>query len=351
MGFDGFVISDWTGIDQHRPATYARPRSQPASTPASTCSWSPYELPATSRPTLIDRGRTAGSVPMARIDDAVSPDPHQEVRARAVRAPVHRPHATSATIGSPAHRAVARAAVAEVAGAAEERARARCRCASRDDVYVAGSNADNIGNQAGGWTLTWQGGSTNVIPGDDDPRRASATPRAATSPTARTPRRRCRATPTGVVVVGETPYAEGFGDVGGPQWAYDPGDNGVPRPPKTMQLNDADKAAVDKVCAAARDVRGARRLGPAADHRPGAAARRSTRWSPPGCPAARATGVADVLFGAPAVHRQAAGDAGRGRVAQEPINVGDADYDPLYPFGWGLRSGSRSTLTPASGWR
>ncbi len=32
-------------------------------------------------------------------------------------------------------------------------------------VYVAGSNADNIGNQAGGWTLTWQGGSTTQIPG------------------------------------------------------------------------------------------------------------------------------------------------------------------------------------------
>ena len=37
---------------------------------------------------------------------------------------------------------------------------------SAQTVYVAGSNADNIGNQAGGWTLTWQGGSTNVIPGD-----------------------------------------------------------------------------------------------------------------------------------------------------------------------------------------
>ena len=23
---------------------------------------------------------------------------------------------------------------------------------------------------------------------------------------------------------------------------------------------------------------------------------------------------------------------------QEPINVGDADYDPLYPFGFGLRT-------------
>jgi hypothetical protein len=26
------------------------------------------------------------------------------------------------------------------------------------------------------------------------------------------------------------PYSEGFGDVGGPLWAYDPGDNGVPPP-------------------------------------------------------------------------------------------------------------------------
>jgi beta-glucosidase len=25
-------------------------------------------------------------------------------------------------------------------------------------------------------------------------------------------------------------------------------------------------------------------------------------------------------------------------VAQEPINVGDANYHPLYPFGWGLRT-------------
>ena len=58
----------------------------------------------------------------------------------------------------------------------------------------------------------------------------------------------------GVVVVGETPYSEGFGDVGGPQWAYDPGDNNVPRPVKDMQLSAADKAAVDKVCARRRSA-------------------------------------------------------------------------------------------------
>ena len=33
-------------------------------------------------------------------------------------------------------------------------------------VYVAGSNADSIGDQAGGWTITWQGNSTHQIPGD-----------------------------------------------------------------------------------------------------------------------------------------------------------------------------------------
>src|SRR5205823_191040 len=54
----------------------------------------------------------------------------------------------------------------------------------------------------------------------------------------------------GVVVVGETPYSEGFGDVGGPRWAYDPGDNRVPRPVKDMQISAADKAAIDKVCSA-----------------------------------------------------------------------------------------------------
>ena len=55
-----------------------------------------------------------------------------------------------------------------------------------------------------------------------------------------------------MVVVGETPYAEGYGDVGGPGWPWDAADHGVPRPSQTMQLSAADKAAVDKVCAAAK---------------------------------------------------------------------------------------------------
>jgi beta-glucosidase len=116
------------------------------------------------------------------------------------------------------------------------------------DVYVAGSNANNIGNQAGGWTLTWQGGSTNVIPGTTILDGIRSYARHATfSADASAP---IPHGALGIVVVGETPYSEGFGDVFGPQWAYDPGDGGVPRPVKDMQLSAADKAAVDKVCAA-----------------------------------------------------------------------------------------------------
>ena len=117
-----------------------------------------------------------------------------------------------------------------------------------NDVYVAGSNADNIGNQAGGWTLTWQGGSTNVIPGTtilDGIRAAVRGGKVIHSADASAP---VPEDSVGVVVVGETPYAEGFGDVGGPPWS---GDEGVPRPVKDMQLSAADRLAVDRVCAAA----------------------------------------------------------------------------------------------------
>lgn len=32
-------------------------------------------------------------------------------------------------------------------------------------ILVAGSHADNIGNQCGGWTITWQGKSGNTTTG------------------------------------------------------------------------------------------------------------------------------------------------------------------------------------------
>ena len=104
---------------------------------------------------------------------------------------------------------------------------------------------------------------------------------------------------------------------------------------KNMELSTDDKAAVDKVCAAVAKcvvlVVSGRPLviHPAqlakvdalvASWLPGARVRASrTRCSANGR--------------SPASCRSLAGDC-----AQEPINVGDANYDPLYRYGHGLRT-------------
>jgi beta-glucosidase len=203
----------------------------------------------------------------------------------------------------------------------------------RSDVYVAGSNADNIGNQAGGWTLTWQGGSTTKIPGTTilDGIRQLAHGDVTYSADASAP---VPHGAVGIVVVGETPYSEGFGDVFGPQWAYDPGDQGVPRPVKDMQLSAADKAAVDKVCAAAKRcamviVSGRPLILDPAQRN--AADAIVAAW----LPGSEGAGVADTLFGARPFTGRLPVTWPRS-LAQEPINIGDRNYDPLYPFGWGL---------------
>ena len=140
----------------------------------------------------------------------------------------------------------------------------------------------------------------------------------------------------GVVVVGETPYAEGWGDVGGPSWSGDPGDAGTPRPVKDMQLSPADKLAVDRVCAAA-----ARCVVVVVSGRPLVIDRAQLNeidglvaaW----LPGSEGAGVADTLFGRRPFTGKLPVTWPR-TVAQEPINVGDRRYHPLYPFGWGLRT-------------
>jgi beta-glucosidase len=329
MRFGGFVISDWEGIHQ-LPGDWA--------TQVRTGVNAGIDMmmePATYQEfetTLLDEVH-AGHVSMSRIDDAVRRILTKKFQLGLFEHPFTN-RADLGKIGSPAHRAVARRAVAESQVLLKNR-RHTLPLSRRGDVYVAGSNADNIGNQAGGWTLTWQGGSTNVIPGQTildgirDVARGDVTySKDASAPIGRHD--------TGVVVVGETPYAEGFGDVGGPRWGFDPGDNGVLRPPQTMQLSDADKAAVDKVCAAARKCVVIIVSGRPLILDP---AQRSqidglvAAW----LPGSQGEGVADTLFGRRPYTGKLPVTWPR-TLDQEPINVGDAGYDPLYPFGFGLRT-------------
>jgi len=334
LGFDGFVISDYNGIDHINPETSTFPQKVAAGVNAGIDMFmqpSNFEQFEATLKDLVN----SGQVPMGRIDDAVRRILTKKFELGLFEHPFTDRRYIS-QVGSPAHHALARRAAAESQVLLQNN-RGTLPIRGGKDVYVAGSNADNIGNQAGGWTLTWQGGSTNVIPGTTilDGIRQLARGSVTYSQDASAPISRKA---VGIVVVGETPYAEGFGDVFGPRWGFDPGDKNQLRPVKDMQLSAADKAAVDKVCAAAKRcvivVVSGRPLiiDPAQRNEADAIV---AAW----LPGSEGTGVADTLFGARPFTGKLPMTWPR-TLAQEPINIGDPNYDPLYPFGYGLTTGS-----------
>jgi beta-glucosidase len=329
MDFDGFVISDWEGIHQIPGDWATQVRTGVNAGIDMMMEPNAYQSFIT---TLLDEVR-AGRVPMSRIDDSV----RRILTKKFELGLFERPFTDRGDldeIGSRKHHRVAREAAAKSSVLLKNEHRT-LPLSSRRGVYVAGSNADNIGNQAGGWTITWQGNSTHVIPGTTilDGIRELARGRVTHSPDASAP---IQPSDTGIVVVGETPYSEGFGDVGGPRWGFDPGEGGVLRPIKDMQLSAADKAAVDRVCAEAR-----RCVVVIVSGRPlivdpprlGAIDALVAAW----LPGSEGAGVADVVFGKRPFTGRLPVTWPR-TLDQEPINVGDASYDPLYPFGHGLRT-------------
>src|SRR4051794_13902963 len=327
MRFGGFVISDWEGIHQipgDWPTQVRTGVNAGIDMMMEPNSYKDYIA------TLTDEVK-AGRGSVARVNDALRRILTEKVELGVFEHPFPHPRHPH-PVGSAAHHAVARRAAAE-SQVLLKNAPATLPIARDRDVYVAGSNANNIGNQAGGWTLTWQGGSTNKIPGTTilDGIRAHTTGNVIYSEDASAP---IPHNDIGIVVVGETPYSEGFGDVGGPRWAYDPGDHGVPRPVKDMQLSSADKAAVDKVCAATTRCVVVIVSGRPLILDPDQLDRMDAlveAW----LPGSEGMGVADPLFGTTHYTGKLPVSWPRS-LDQEPINVGDPNYDPLFPFGFGL---------------
>ncbi|MEV5801993.1 glycoside hydrolase family 3 protein [Streptomyces collinus] len=314
MGFDGFVISDWNAIDQ-LPGDYPA-HVRTAVDAGVDMMMVPYGYKDFSS-TLADEVK-AGRVTERRIDDAVSRILTQKFRLGLFEHP-YADTAGAAAIGSPAHRAVARAAAAE-SQVLLKNSGGLLPLKKSQKVYVAGSNADDIGNQSGGWTVTWQGSSGNITPGTTilqgmrDAGGNVTYSKDASAPTA--------GYDVGVVVVGETPYAEGVGDVG----------NG-----HDLTLSAADQAAVDKVCAAMKCavliVSGRPQL---IGDRLGRIDALVASW----LPGTEGGGVADVLYGSRPFTGQLPVTWPRS-AAQLPINVGDSAYDPQFPYGWGLTTRTR----------
>jgi beta-glucosidase len=333
LKFHGFVISDWEGIHQipdpdnptnggltaYKVRTGVNAGTDMFMEPFSSAQFEQLLLAEVN----------AGRVSMDRIDDAV----RRILRAKFELGLFEHPFASTdnvGQVGSAEHRELARKAVAESQVLLKNDGDV-LPLADDGNIYVAGRNADDIGNQAGGWTIAWQGISgDDVIPGTTILDGIREVAPQATVTFSEDASASMTGQDVGIVVVGETPYAEGFGDVGGPECNFC---TPAQLEEKSLTLQPGDQEVIDDVCSAIETcvvliVSGRPQL--VTDQLDEMDALIAS-W----LPGSEGAGVADVLFGQ-------RGFSGKLSVTwprsedQVPINVGDADYDPLFAYGWGL---------------
>jgi beta-glucosidase len=211
LGFQGFLISDYNAIDVLDP-DYKR-----AIAISVNAGMDMVMIAGKHREFVRDLKELVaeGQVPLTRIDDAVT----RILRVKFTMGLMDRHRSQLAdrrlqqTFGSAAHRVVARQAVRESLVLLNNEGRTLPLSKSAARIHVGGKNADDLGNQCGGWTIDWQGKSGAVTPGGTTILAAikSAVSKG-TSVTFSKDGTGAAGADVGVVVIGETPYAEGSGD-------------------------------------------------------------------------------------------------------------------------------------------
>jgi beta-glucosidase len=320
LGFTGIVVSDWNGIDNvFGREAFTGEEVRAAINAGIDMVMVPEEwrgFIATLREEV-----EAGRVPPARIDDA-----NRRILARKFEQGLFEhpltDRAYTSEIGSSAHRALARRAVAESQVVLKNAGDLLPLTPGTGKIFVAGRAADDIGMQCGGWTISWQGSPGPITEGTtilEGVRAAAGS--GATVAYDRDGHGIDASYDVAVAVVGEEPYAEDEGDR-----------------PDGMGLEPGDLATIGRLRAAGIPVVvvlvAGRTLDVAAEL-PGWDALVAA-W----LPGTEGRGVADVLFGEvppsgrlPVTWMRHAG--------QLPINDGDGQ-DPLFPYGFGLSLGTTS---------
>ena len=312
LGFSGFVVSDWAGIDQiDGGGSFSASDVRTSVNAGIDMVMVPHDY--RNFQSLLRTEVTAGRVTTARIDDAVRRILTKKFQLGLFERPLTDRSLTS-TVGSTAHRSIARQAVRESLVLLKNDGILPLSKSAR--IFVAGKNADNIGNQSGGWTISWQGSSGAITPGTTILQgiRAAVTPGTVVDFNAAG--RGAAGHDVAIVVVGEKPYAEGQGD-------------------RTdgMTLDRTDLSALSTVARTGVPV-----VVVLVSGRPLVVTSELPGWRgliAAWLPGTEGNGVADVLFGD---HRPTGKlPMSWPRTAtQIPINVGDATYDPLFPYGFGL---------------
>ncbi|KDP39682.1 hypothetical protein JCGZ_02702 [Jatropha curcas] len=328
LRFRGFVISDWQGIDRitsppHANYTY----SIQAGISAGIDMASPIlQIMVPFNYTEFIDGLTdqvkKNIIPMSRIDDAVK----RILRVKFTMGLFENPYADESLVnqlGSQEHRELAREAVRKSLVLLKNGKNANEPLLplpkKSSKILVAGSHADNLGYQCGGWTIEWQGLSGNnhtsgttiltAIKNTVDPSTKIVYNENPDADFVKSNK-----FSYAIVVVGEHPYAETQGDS------------------MNLTLSNPGPSTIQNVCGAVKCVV------IVVSGRPvvmqpyvNSIEALVAAW----LPGTEGQGVADVLFG----DYGFTGKLSRTwfkSVDQLPMNVGDRNYDPLFPFGFGL---------------
>lgn len=233
LNFKGIVVSDWYGV-------YALPGGNyQASVTAINAGVDMVMLPYDYRAFIRDVRRAVDQeeITKTRIDDAVLRILTQKFTL-GVFDPRTEPALT--VIGSTEHRALAREAAARSLVLLKNNNNALPITLDKTSrIQIAGSAADNIGRQVGGWTVEWQGIDGNGLPGATSILSGIRTTAGGAADIVYQADGKfdgADKADVGIAIVGETPYAEGEGD------------NAVPT------LSDEDLAVVQRLRATSKKL-------------------------------------------------------------------------------------------------
>ena len=335
MGFDGFVVGDWNG---HGQVAGCSNESCPQAINAgldifmvATKAWKPlYE-------NTVAQVK-AGEISMARIDDAVSRILRVKVRAGIFTKPSPKNRVLSGKteiIGSLEHRAVARQAVRESLVLLKNKNNL-LPLSGKQNILVAGAGADNIAQQSGGWSVTWQGtnnsnaefpGATSIYQGIKQvvEHNGGAATLSVDGHYAAKP-------DVAIVVFGEEPYAEGHGDRDNLEFQ-----RGNKRALALLKKMKSDGIPVVSLFISGRAMWVNAELNA------------SDAFVAVWLPGTEGQGISDVLF------TKENGEINynfKGKLSyswpktaqQTQVNRFDKDYDPLLPYGFGLKYGDKNVL-------
>ena len=345
MGFEGFIISDWDGIDYLSEDYYdAVGKGVNAGIDMFMVSVEWIEFISHVRNHVLN-----GTVSMQRIDDAVRRILLTKFAAGLFDKPrpQERPWSNSDSFGADQHREIAREAVRKSMVLLKKQDEL-LPLKKQARILVAGKSADNRGHQCGGFTVAWQGvqdnesivGGTSVWEGIKNQAANAVLSEDGLG---------LDADPTlhdvAVVVIGERPYAEGMGDVRyGDNVLVEAGSQikGLMKilEPYGRTLELAESHPEDLATIKNISSRGVPVIAVLLSGRPliinkelDEVASFVAAW----LPGSEGQGVTDVLLGD--FDFQGKLSFSWPKEAKAELNVGDQNYDPLFPFGFGLNYG------------